>query len=326
MSNPLNEPPPPLPNHDRVSGARISEKLAPFMLTNFVVIGIGTAATIIALLFGNFEGKVIRTISTLVVFAAFTIFAAMDSKRKAPARYMMIAQVGHMYMLGLSLILIWGSLSSKSNSFQEFSIFTDMLIIIAIVKAGILVIQKVSDAMHIPHQWLNLVAKWGAISIALTSLLYTLPFGTDFLFTFGEAYWKLSIAVLVFSACALSMTIMLAWQLREDDDDDEATAPPVQRAQSAGSTAPLSDMQVVGRTSPRNALSNAPQLPPSHPASPSATTVATEYLRPVSGPQPWPVFPNGQPLPATQSGRPDYAVLQYVASVHAETERQWFGG
>jgi hypothetical protein len=39
----------------------------------------------------------------------------------------------------------------------------------------------------------------------------------------------------------------------------------------------------------------------------------------------WPVFPNGQPLPAKSNGRPDFTALQTVANIYAESERQFFG-
>jgi hypothetical protein len=69
--------------------------------------------------------------------------------------------------------------------------------------------------------------------------------------------------------------------------------------------------------------------PPVAPQAPQTGTQgdtgATQYASPVQAAMPWPVFPNGQPLPALSNGRPDYQALQYMATVFMESERQWFG-
>jgi hypothetical protein len=106
------------------------------MATNLALLVIVGVTSAIILMFGDFEGKVIRTVTTLLLFGAFTGFAALDSTREAPPRYMLISQIGHMYMLGLSLILIWGSLLGQRGYFDDFSILTKTILIVLLVKLG----------------------------------------------------------------------------------------------------------------------------------------------------------------------------------------------
>lgn len=345
MSDARTEPAPPLPNHPPAKHQ--GNKLASFMVTNIILLVIVAGASILLLLFGDFDGKVVRTVSTLLLFAAFTIFAAIDSTRNAPQRYVMISQVGHMYMLGISLVLIWGSLAVRRGFFDEFSILTKTLMIIALVKLGVMVVQKVSDAVYSPQPQLSLAAKFCAASLAATAVLYTLPIATDYFITYREGYWKFAVAVLLFAGLAISVTGLLTWYVSNNngnaeqkktvgksvsdysqpfrnDTDSYASQPPAtahdplravqapQHPQGATEAPRLSTGQPVTSRIESVPPKDAPSAPPS-------------YLRPVTGPQAWPVFPDGKPLPAAQNGRPDFAVLQYVASVYAESERQWFG-
>ena len=335
MSDPQHAPSvPPKPESEPVAS---SGKLASFMVTNIVLLVIVCGASILVLLFGNFDGKVIRTITTLVLFALFTVFAAMDSRRDKPQRYITISQVGHIYMLGMGLVLIWGSLAARrSFFFDEFSILTKTLLIVLLVKAGVVAVQRVSDLVHSPQQQLSLSSRLCAYSLALTAFLYTLPIGTDYFITFNEAYWKFAVAVLLFAGLAVSVTALLAYYLgtgqggrssKKITDHDEPirvisrVEPQAAQKQQVGAhAAPFHLDEEI----PSGTQKEPPYAAGAHSQQVPATPVT--YARPAAGVQPWPVFPDGRPLPATQNGRPDFAVLQYVASVHAEAERQWFSG
>jgi len=304
-------------------------KLSTVMVTNIVLLVIVAVASAVILMFGDFEGKVIRTITTLILFGVFTAFAAFDSTRKAPPRYMMLSQIGHMYMLALSLILIWGSLLEKRNYFDDFSILTKTVFIMALVKAGIIAVQRISDSIYAPQQQTSLVAKFCVGLFALTAVLLTLPLGTDFIVTYGDAYWKFTVVIVIFAALSISLTLLLSWyfgnnssvKLRRAETRDEARPASMEATPRSETRQDQSQPLAVTEPAPghRPAVNAQPPASGYHP-----TGAPPNYAPPVAGPQPWPVFPNGQPLPAKQNGRPDFAVLQYVASVHAEAERQWF--
>ena len=343
---------PPRPPRSVVKTSSEPPKLASFMVTNIIMLVVVCGASILLLLFGDFDGKAVRTITTLVLFAIFTLFAALDASRDKPQRYISISQIGHIYMLSMGLVLIWGSLAVRRGYFDEFSIMTKTILIVALVKVGVVVVQRISDYLYSSQPQLSLAARFSTYSLALTTILYTLPIGTDFFITFGEGYWKLAVAVLLFAGLSISVTVLLAWYLANNEPVKETrpatrpdlTAPTVpagpsisqeQRDGSDGAkffnldeemkSAPVEAQPTVTATSVPVASPSPAQGPRYAPA--GAGTIPAEppvYARPVAGPQSWPVFPNGQPLPAMGNGRPDYGALQYVASIHAEAERQWF--
>lgn len=320
------------------------------MSTNIALLVIVGVASAIILMFGDFEGKVIRTVTTLILFAVFTAFAAYDSTRNAPPRYMVISQIGHMYMLLLSLILIWGSLLKKYGYFSDFNILFKTILIVVLVKTAILALQQISNYMYAPQHQLSLVAKFCVGLFTLTTAFFSMPIATDYFVKYNDFYWKLSVTVLIFTALALSVTLLLAWYFKNGTSDKHAHAlndaarntaasTSIRNAPQHGSQGPRSfqatpsepvhmlpsePQQGVQQQPVVAAPASPPSYAPNHAVSDPLAKLPTEYARPVAGPQPWPVFPNGQPLPAGQNGRPDFAVLQYVASVHAEAERQWF--
>ena len=345
-------------------------KLASYMVANIVMLVVVCGASILLLLFGDFDGKVVRTITTLILFGLFTLFAGMDSSRDKPQRYVTISQIGHLYMLGMGLVLIWGSLAAHPFAIAEFSIPMKTLLIVGLVKIGVLVVQRVSDLVYSPQPQLSLAAKFCAGSLAGVTVLYTLPIGMDYFVNFGEGYWKFAVAVLLFAGLSISVTALLSWYVTNNQPRSAVRRTTVPRssesprASSAETTrffdgdyedeyamAPKADntkafdldeelkaepQPAVRVPAPSPAPVTAPQPAAAAPSQAEPPRYApqrqagsyqqapTVYTRPVGGPQPWPVFPNGQPLPATQNGRPDFAVLQYMASVHVEAERQWF--
>lgn len=374
MSGPILEqnPTQPLPPKK----ASTEPKLSSIMATNLALLIIVGVTSAIILMFGDFEGKVIRTVTTLLLFGAFTRFAALDSTREAPPRYMLISQIGHMYMLGLSLMLIWGSLLGQRGYFDDFSILTKTILIVLLVKLGILAIQKVSDFVYTPLSQVSLAGQFCAGFLSLTAVMFTLPIGTDYFLKYADLYWKVAVIVMIFAALTIAMIILLSLYFRDSiasirrheesewkgsrPDEEYATmdkAPkygdrePVRREQpfkieslESNRDENVTDFfenRPVSQQKPEPVAAEAPPVPAA-PASPPSYAVRPQqapqpapqiaakpgtpsYAPPVAGSQPWPVFPNGLPLPAAQNGRPDYAVLQYVASVHAESERQWFG-
>lgn len=351
-------------------------KLSSVMATNLALLAIVGVTSAVILMFGDFEGKVIRTVTTLILFGVFTGFAAMDSTREAPPRYMLISQIGHMYMLGLSLILIWGSLLGGRNKIDDFSILAKTILIILLVKAGILLVQKISDAVYSPLSQVSLAGKFCAAFLSLTAVLFTQPIGTDYFIEYGDIYWKIAVIVMIFAALTIAMVLLISLYFRDslaatrnneekfssssrNADESIRKAPHYGGGQTFRKDQPFKIESIESKPdasvtdffehrdearTPQQPVAEAtpeippvPSSPPSYAAQPQANPQpptqrvappvagATNYAPPVAGSQPWPVFPNGLPLPAARNGRPDYAVLQYVASVHAEAERQWFG-
>ena len=121
-----------------------------------------TAASVLLLLFGDFDGKVPRIASTYLVFAVFTLFAALDARDDGPAHRAPIAQVGNSYMLAITLTYTWGSL--LATGFDDYWLLPKTLFLMLMVKAGIFLVQRLTDLAVSPQRTLSLWARhccWG---------------------------------------------------------------------------------------------------------------------------------------------------------------------
>lgn len=309
------------------SGQPKFKTLTNLMITNISILALVGIASILVMLFGDFDGKGIRVASTFLVFAAFTAFTALDSNDKNPSWHLPIGQLGNIYMLGLSLIQIWATLGSGSRDryYDEFQILGNTVFIVLVVKAGTMIVQKISDLIYLDRPHLPLAAKISALSFAAATVLYTLPSGLDWIsfFKFGEGYWRLSTAVILLAGLSLAITVLLAWfygvfanQKRTFGGNPavNASAQPV----NTGVTQPQANTNAPV-TAPVLSKPVAPQNSPAAPVGPP------EFAPPAKAALTWPVFPSGLPLPAKPNGRPDFGALREIARVYDEAEKQWFG-
>lgn len=310
------------------SGQPKFKKLTTLMIANISILAIVGIASILIMLFGDFDGKGVRVASTFLVFAAFTVFTAMDASDKKPSWHLPIGQVGNIYMLGLSLIQIWATLGrgERYRYFDEFEIFSNVFMIIAVVKIGTMIVQKISDLAFVNRPFLPLAAKISAFSFGASTILYTLPSGLGWIsfFEFGEGYWRLSAAIILLAGLSLAITILLAWFYG---------VLPGKKNRLAG---PVGSPAVSGPSNTNVALQNPPVSPnpasngsfavqPVQPPQRSLPAGVPEFSPPVQAALTWPVFPSGLPLPAKPNGRPDFGALREIARVYDEAERQWFG-
>ena len=308
------------PAQGRTPPGQPQRRLSTAMAANIGVLSLLTLVSIFVLMFGEFEGKIVRTISTLLVCGLFTAFAAMDAARDKPQRHMVASQSGQVYMLCLSLILIWGSLAARGASslfdpFDEFQLFLYTLLIVGIVRAAVFMVQKASDWFASPHQQLALGTKATAALIALLAVLLTLPLGIGYAVEFPDTYWRITVALILLTGLAISISVLLAWSFRER---------PTARG-NPGLAPHLPGQPSAAGPQPQPSAPLPPLAPPVPQTPPRQAMPRQEYAAPVLGIQPWPVFPDGRPLPAAPNGRPDFAALQYVVSMYVESERQWGG-
>lgn len=299
-------------------------KLTTLMLTNIIILSIVGIASILVMLFGEFDDKGIRVTSTFLVFSAFTAFTAWDSSERHPRQYLPIGQTGNIYMLGLSLIQIWVTLSpdwttSSRRYYSSSEILWNVLAVIILVKIGVFLVQKISD--YIGHQQSSLAnaANISAWSFGLVTLLFTLPFGFNDIFTFGEGYWKISTAAILLAGLALSITVLLAWFFK-----DKTPVPAPVRNKVHGN-APHFSPQGVPVAQQETNTPSVPTSTPDFAPAPVPHPSVPQFNPPVASALAWPVFPSGLPLPAKANGRPDFDALAEVATVYAKAERQWFG-
>lgn len=297
-----------------------------FTLTSIIVISVVGFVSILLMLFGDFEGKGERVATTLILFAAFTGFSAYDGRKVDRPRYIQIAQIGSIYMMSLGLLLIWATLAlpvdryGYSEYYGDGDIFFRLVGLIILLRVGMFLLQSIVRFIDSPHDQVKNVAKVASAAVAIMVIMFTLPLALEPFFEFSDFYWRVAVSMLLVSALAISIGLLVFWALREKKQPqdkagkqnflarDEAPVNSPQRGQEGFSGAGnVQHEQREGQSvsGPQNA--------------------AQQYSPPVTGALPWPVFPSGQPLPARPNGRPDYQALHYMAAVFMESEKQWFG-
>lgn len=308
------------PEIPETNGSR-DGKLSSTLVTNIVIISIVGTVSILLMLFGDFQGKFSRVFSTLLLFGAFVFFSSYDLKRDKDKIQVAISQIGNSYMLVISLILIWGSLAI--SKYEDLSLFPYTCLIIMVVKLGTVVTQQVSNLTKAPQQQLRLSSTLATAGIAATTVLFSLPLGFHNMVDFPEGYWKFAVAVILFAGLTLSITLLVKWAfLRSSEPKPLAGANDF-------------SFPAVEEPSRRNWNDEAASTGREIPIEPSVTNHAEHLTQPVQPnlPQfeapiaaafPWPVFPNGQPLPARENGRPDFAALQVFAEQCIKSEQQFF--
>lgn len=338
----FNEPPPANFQAEANKQAPPPSKLSAILVTNIWIISIVGFASILLLAFGDFDGKIERVITTLLLFAAFSLFSSISFNGSNSPLSPYINQAGNIYMLVLGLILIWGSLGSEVFAGE---IFTFALSIILLVKAGVLAAQYVALMTHAPQPLLSKFAVLSTGAFAALTILLTLPLGFVGA-TFGEWYWKLVVAVVLFGGLTISVMSLLVWNFRKATSEAEVQASP--SYYTGPTNAPPLHAYPNAPTNPVQQPQQAfqQQYAPSQPqftqpqetseqqqkttAPPSAQPATQHQPTPQAQPNPhalaWPVFPNGQPLPATPDGQPDYQALMMVLRSYENMTPQTFPG
>jgi len=308
---------PPYSNGTTVEGPK---KLTSFMATSIILISVVGLASILLMYFGEFEGKVSRVISTLLIFAAFTTFTALDTRQNNPSRYMIISQAGNIYMLALSLVYIWGTIGARD--FYDEEIIPGTIGLILIIKVGVILLQKISDYIVVEQQQLSFASFLSAIAIGIATIIFTLPIALHHIFEFGESYWKLAVGNLMFGGLAISVTALLAWFFKEKSEDKEvADFNTFNKSSSAEKHNHPAPQQIQNTPTPI-AIQEKSDSPAPNVSLPNG---APQFAPPVRSALPWPVFPNGYPIPAKANGRPDFEALKAMSEMYIEGERQFFG-
>jgi hypothetical protein len=311
-----------IPQAQSETNASKGGRLSSTIITYISISAVGGFITILLMLFGNFEGKVSRVISTLVLFGLFTACSSYHlGKSKAAERSPLLSQVGNIYMLLLGLVLIWGTLGV--NNYQDITLLPLTLCIVGLVQLGIVVTEFISRLLAAPQKQLVMSSFLTSAGMVATTFLFTFPLGLNDLTHFGEGYWRFAIAVIMFTGIMLSITGFVVWAFRSQSEPNQsavtANAPVYDKP--VRPSVPMQSIPETIQTDNHPAF----QASPSETPNPYVENGVPQFAPPVAAPMAWPVFPNGQPLPAKPNGRPDFSALQTVANIYAESERQFFG-
>ncbi|WP_206448019.1 hypothetical protein [Agrococcus sp. KRD186] len=306
----------------RATAPRRIMGIQPVLFVGMCLLAIVTLITVVLIFVGDFESQAPRVVWTVVVFLVFTGLLALDlvlARRSATP--LVIGVAANTYLLALLMIAIWVRDGRSGGEIDEYDfgsgwLFAELLGIVLltllVVRAaaagawGLINLGKRSGTQF--GRVLGLVA---AGLLGLVGVLLTLHFAIDaFGIEVSEWYWRSTVAAIVVTALAASVTVLLFWNRRNLDwQEAEARGEHVRSPVAAGAVPPPEQWpgqhwpvqaQAAPATSPAEA-----QWPASpQPASPQAAPYPGQLQPGAGGLLPWPTYPDGTPYPMGPDGQP----------------------
>lgn len=298
-----------------------------FSLLSLVVVGV---ISIFMIVFGSSDYRD-KAISTFLLFAAFALFAWIDVKDDKHAWYSFIGSIGNIYMVLLGMYVIWGG---GDDGWFGFMIPYQLTMLVIQTRIGVFGVQRMETFARRSYSTVSAIAQPTSYGIALITLLLTLPTAlTDV--TFGEVYWKFTSVVILLTALALIVVLILNAAYGSKDKQRKERLN--NRIATARQNGPGVNPPAYGQSLPQN-QTHAGSFPPGNEPSsviPRATEQQPQYPNhppqqssyagtPANSAPSWPVFPDGNPLPRKQNGRPDWMALSAVVAMHIQADAQWF--
>ncbi|ERG64121.1 hypothetical protein L332_06590 [Agrococcus pavilionensis RW1] len=304
VENPYSEQPSsPSPWPERPAAALPARRIfgiQPVLFVGICLLAIVTLVTVVLIFVGDFESQASRVVWTVVVFLAFTGLLALDlvlARRSATP--LIIGVAANIYLLAVLMISIWmrGTGDDPWDGDWLFGeLFGITLLTILVVRAaaagawGLISLGERGRA-----EMARIIGLVAAALLGLVGILLTLHFAIEaFGFEVTEWYWRATVAAIVVTALAASVTVLLFWNRRNIDwQEAEARGEHVRRpaAQSVGGAANPTAMRPGAAPAP---MPQAPRQPAPQPApQPGA-----------GGLLPWPTYADGTPFPMGPDGQP----------------------
>lgn len=285
--------------------------IQPVLFVGICLLAIVTIITVVLIFVGDFESQASRVVWTVVVFLAFTALLALDlvlARRSATP--LIIGVAANVYLLAVLMISIWmdGAGSTDREPWEDDFLFAELLgivlLTILVVRAaaagawGLILLGNRGRASM--ARVIGLIA---AVLLGLVGVLLTLHFAIDaFGVDVGEWYWRATVAAIVVTALAASITVLLYWNRRNIDwQEAEARgehAQPLLQPYPADAGQPWAAQQATqwpGQQPPAQPL-------PSQPIQQQAQQPTQQPL--AGGLLPWPTYADGTPLPMGPDGQP----------------------
>lgn len=289
---------------------RGQRSLSPFLLASIGLLVLVTIGAVVLLFVGTFEYRFSRVFATLIVFGLFTGLTGIDTSRVLASRkyYTPFALFANVYMLALSLVVIWVRDKPVTVMFLDFVGIT--LYVFALGRVALFGASVLLKAHAYGRRLLLATALGSAVLLAVCAVLFTIPVGMwAFHVDTPDLYWRICVALLIITALGVAVTSLLYWALSADERAARKQAHPSPYASHQPAPMPPSGAQPPGvrpYVGPRSAPAQTPQqaTPPPQ-ASPPAQGGA---------PQPWPMLPDGRPVPALPNGQPDFEALRRAVS------------
>lgn len=281
--------------------------IQPVLFVGICLLAIVTVITVVLIFVGDFESQASRVVWTVVVFLAFTALLALDlvlARRSATP--LIIGVAANVYMLAVLMIAIWvdGAGDVDRDPWEDDFLFAELfgivLLTILVVRAAAAgawgLIRLGSRGRAAMARVIGLVA---ASLLGLVGVLLTLHFAIDaFGIDVGEWYWRATVAAIVVTALAASITVLLYWNRRNIDwQEAEARGEHARPAMPAGQQWPAQQPAWPGQSPMQPAPMPQTQQPMPQP-------MMQQPPVPQSGLLPWPTYADGTPLPMGPDGQP----------------------
>lgn len=280
-----------------------AKALTPFLKTSIILLSAVSIASIVLLFIGDFEGKFVRLFSTVALFAIFTLFTAIDTRRgNTQSWYAPVALIGNTYILGLSLIVIW------ITPYEPFTLLAEIVwkifFVVLVTRAVIFCGEQLLKLAGPDNLVLLRFAFATSVLASVAGIMFTLPVGIEaFALTMPSLYWKIAVALLILTALGLAITLLLRWYYTSDEREQARAHRQLAQSQFPVANPALGQPQFpVANPAPGQAPAGAGYPVPAQPVAPPAP-------QPAGGLLPWPTFADGRPLPQLPDGQPDFSAL-----------------
>ncbi|MET4098686.1 hypothetical protein ABIB37_000923 [Agrococcus sp. UYP10] len=295
---PAQQAPAPASRQRRILG------IQPVLFVGICLLAVVTIITVVLIFVGDFESQASRVVWTVVVFLAFTGLLALDlvlARRSATP--LVIGVAANVYLLAVLMIAIWmdGPREAEREPWEDDFLFAELL---GIVLLTILVVRAaaagawglISLGNRSRAAMARVIGLIAAALLGLVGVLLTLHFALDALgLDVGEWYWRATVAAIVVTALAASITVLLYWNRRNIDwQEAEARGEHVRPAAVA---APGQQPWPQQTAWPGQQPIQQRPMPQQQPMPPQ---------QPPTGLLPWPTYADGTPLPMGPDGQPAF--------------------
>ncbi|WP_026373015.1 hypothetical protein [Agrococcus lahaulensis] len=309
VENPYREQPSsPSPWPERPAAALQARRIfgiQPVLFVGICLLAIVTLVTVVLIFVGDFESQASRVVWTVVVFLAFTGLLALDlvlARRSSTP--LIIGVAANIYLLAVLMISIWMR-GTGGDPWDDDWLFGELfgitLLTILVVRAaaagawGLISLGERGRA-----EMARIIGLVAAALLGLVGILLTLHFAIEaFGFEVTEWYWRATVAAIVVTALAASVTVLLFWN-RRNIDWQEAEA----RGEHQRRAVPQQLGGAANPTAMHPGAAAAPPMPQPMPQ-PMHQPGAQPTPRPAPGGMlPWPTYADGTPLPMGPDGQP----------------------
>jgi hypothetical protein len=296
----------PASQHPARSTPRRIMGIQPVLFVGMCLLAVVSLITVVLIFVGDFDSQAPRVVWTVVVFLVFTGLLALDlvlARRSATP--LVIGVAANTYLLGVLMIAIWvrGGREGFDDDWLFAELFGIVLLTLLVVRAaaagawGLITLGRGSGTEF--GRVLGLIA---AALLGLVGVLLTLHFAID---AFGvdvdEWYWRSTVAAIVITALAASVTVLLYWNRRNLDWQEAEARGEHVRPAAVGGPVPPPLAQQHGSThhaAPGHGYPGEPSVGQRGGVATSAAAAAT------GAPTAWPQPPAGQPAPAAPTAWP----------------------